>query len=270
MSRISELHKGLLGAIPFVALLLAWQTATFFEWVQPYFLPTPRAVVTSIYELVATGTLWIHLTDSAVRIVLGFVLAMVTGIPIGILFGIVPTFRRIFEPFNNFFRYTPLPAFIPLVIMWVGIGTANPVTLVFLSVFWPLIVLVGDSVSNVPFQYIEMARTLGLRRLGSLFRVIVPASLPGIFDALRVSAGFAWASVILAEISGATTGLGHILMEAQRFLNSDTVIGGIILLGTLGVLTDLSFSYAYRILFPWTERERRRKRESTHTYATAS
>lgn len=264
----SYVRKFLLGSLPFVIMLLVWQTLTYYEWVKPYFLPSPSDTFLALYNQLRSGSLWLDLKDSATRILIGYLLALAGGIPIGILLGTLPTFRVVLQPFNNFVRYTPLPAFIPLIVMWVGIGTANPVTLVFLSVFWSLIVLVGDTVSNVPSQYSEMARTLGLSRAHCLFRVILPAAWPGIFDALRISAGLAWSSVILAEISGPTTGLGHVLMEAQRFLRSEIVIGGIIFVGILGILTDFAFAVAYQVLFPWTERARQAHKDSAYQYAS--
>ncbi len=259
-----------LGVLPFGILLVAWAVVSHFGWVKSYFLPSPLSVITGTYHLVVSGGLWTDLKDSIFRIVLGYLLALSLGIPVGIALGVFAPFRAFFEPFNNFVRYTPLPAFIPLIVLWVGIGDANPITLIFLSVFWSLVVLVGDSVSNVPQQYLEMARSLGLGRVRCLLRVTLPGAMPGVYDGLRVSAGWAWSSVILAEMVGANSGLGHLLMESQRFLKTENVIAGIILVGIFGLMTDAFFSVGYDILFPWTERVRQRRERSVSSHAAAS
>jgi len=252
----NRLRKALVGASPFVILLLAWHLVSAYGLVKPFFLPSPMEVVKALYGQLVQGTLWPDLKASLFRVTVGYILAVIFGLPVGIALGSYRLFRWFFEPFNNFVRYTPLPAFIPLIVLWVGIGDANPITIIFLGVFWSLVVLVGDSVSNVPVQHIELARTLGVSRLGCLLHVTLRHSLPGIYDGLRVGAGWAWSSLVLAEIVGANTGLGHMLMESQRFLKTANVIGGIILIGALGLMIDHLFSRAYSPLFPWTERAR--------------
>lgn len=252
----ARLVQSLIGASPFVILLVAWHSASSYGLVKPYFLPAPTEVAEALYAQLVQGTLWPDLRASIFRVTVGYILAVIIGVPVGIAMGGYRPFRMFFEPFNNFVRYTPLPAFIPLIVLWVGIGDGNPITVIFLGVFWSLVVLVGDSVSNVPVQHIELARTLGVSRLGCLLHVTLPHSLPGIYDGLRVGAGWAWSSLVLAEIIGANTGLGHMLMESQRFLKTANVIGGIILIGLLGLLIDQLFAWAYSPLFPWTERAR--------------
>lgn len=248
--------SSLLGISPFIIVVIVWQIATSSGLIKPYFLPRPMEVLLVLYDHVIRGTLWSDMLSSFYRVIVGYALAVVVGVPIGIALGEFRRFRSFFESFNNFVRYTPLPAFIPLVVLWVGIGDANPITVIFLGVFWSLIVLVGDSVSNVPIQHIELARTLGLSKLKCLLHVVLPFSFPGIYDAMRVGAGWAWSSLVLAEIVGSNTGIGHMLMESQRFLKTANVISGIILVGLLGLTVDQLFAWGYTRLFPWTERAR--------------
>jgi len=252
----NRFKKVLIGASPFFLIVVAWHIASSQELVKPYFLPKPSAVLQALYAQTVQGTLWPDLKASFYRVTVGYLLAVIVGLPVGIALGGFRPFRQFFEPFNNFVRYTPLPAFIPLIVLWVGIGDANPITVIFLGVFWSLVVLVGDSVSNIPVQHIELARTMGLSRIRCLLHVVLPHSLPGIYDALRVGAGWAWSSLVLAEIVGSNTGIGHMLMESQRFLKTANVIGGIILVGVLGLMIDQLFVWGYSPLFPWTERAR--------------
>ena len=179
--------KILLGSAPFLILLAAWQFVAANGMVKPYFLPEPVHIADALLSQLADGSLWPDLKASFLRVTTGYVLALLVGLPVGVALGGLKSFRFFFEPFNNFVRYTPLPAFIPLIVLWVGIGEANPITVIFFGVFWSFVVLVGDSISNVPKQYVELARTMGLSRFGCLFHVTLRHALPGIYDGMRVS-----------------------------------------------------------------------------------
>lgn len=246
----------LAGAAPFLLLLGLWQLATSLALVQPFFLPEPGSVVAAIVDGLTSGQLLEDLGASTRRVLIGYVVACALAVPLGVLLGRRKSFRTFFEPFNNFVRYTPLPAFLPLIVLWVGIGEANPITVIFLGVFWTLVVMVADAVNGVPEELVEMARTLGLDDWSCIVSVVLPGALPGVFDALRVSAGLAWSSLVLAEIVGSNIGIGHMLMEAQRFLRTDKVLAGVIVVGFIGLLMDKFFSVFYRRLFHWTERAR--------------
>lgn len=251
---IAGWREFLLGILPFLVILAVWSVVTSRGLVREFFLPTPAAVLDAITGRIANGSMWADLRVSFGRVSAGYLLAALAGIPVGIALGYSRIFRAVFEPLNNFIRYTPLPAFVPLVVLWVGIGDGNAVTLVFLGVFWTFSILVGDAVASVPAQYIESARTLGYNQTECLFQVVLPFSSPGIYDALRIGAGWAWSSLVLAEIVGANSGLGHMLMEAQRFLRTADVVAGILIVGLLGLLTDQLFIWGYPRLFGWTER----------------
>jgi NitT/TauT family transport system permease protein len=172
------------------------------------------------------------------------------------LVGSFRPFEAFIEPLNDFIRYTPLPAFIPLVILWFGIGNLNQITIIFLGVFWSLIVMVADAVASVPRELLETSYTLGTSKKNILLFVVVPHALPGIYDSLRVAIGWAWSSLILAEIVGANTGIGHVITESQRFLKTANVISGIILVGLLGLVLDYLFKAFYKPLFPWAEKSK--------------
>lgn len=248
------LARFFLGAAPFLFLLALWQLVTSLALVQPFFLPNPESVLAAILDGLSNGPLLNDLGASTRRVLIGYVIACTLAVPLGVVLGRREYFRIFFEPFNNFVRYTPLPAFIPLIVLWVGIGEANPITVIFLGVFWTLVIMVADAVKRVPEELVEMARTLGLGDWNCIASVVIPSAMPGIFNALRISAGLAWSSLVLAEIVGSNTGLGHMIMEAQRFLRTDKVLAGVLIVGFLGLMIDKLFDVFYNHLFHWTNR----------------
>ena len=243
-----------LGSFAFVGVVLLWHLVSNSGLIQRYFLPAPSEIVSAAFLLFEDKGFWEGVQDSFFRVTVGYALAVVLAVPVGVLVGSFKVVEAIIEPLNNFIRYTPLPAFIPLIILWVGLGDMNQITVIFLGVFWTLIVMVADAAANVPRDLIDTAYTLGLNRLQIIRRVIFPHALPDIYDSLRVAIGWAWSSLILAEVVGANTGIGHMIMESQRFLKTSNVIFGIVLVGGLGVLLDYFFKALYPILFKWSEK----------------
>lgn len=252
--QLPKMQYIILGSFTFLLVLLSWQLIVSLHLVKEYFLPSPLQVISATIELFVKYDFLSDCQSSFYRVTVGYLLAAILAVPIGILIGSFNFFEALLEPLNDFIRYTPLPAFIPLIILWVGIGDLNQITIIFLGVFWSLIVLVADTVAGIPREFLETAYTLGTKRLKILVFVIVPYSLPGIYDSLRVAIGWAWSSLILAEIIGANTGIGHMIMESQRFLRTANVIAGIILVGLLGVILDYLFKTFYPIFFPWSEK----------------
>ncbi len=245
------------GAIPFFLLWLVWEFLARSGVVKPFFLPLPSVIFSAMVESAREHQLWTDLGASTYRVLVGYLLAVIVGVPAGIWMGSTRKSRQMLEPFINFVRYTPLSAFVPLVILWIGLGDGNAITLVFLGVVWTLIVLTADAISSVPQHFVEVARTLGLRSNQVLWRVSCQHAAPAIYDALRLGLGLAWSSVVLAEIAGANVGLGHLLMNAQRFLKTPLVLGSVLLVGFLGLVSDAVFLWFYPRLFPWSERARR-------------
>jgi len=252
--RLSRRQYVIAGSLVFVVTLVLWQLVTSLGLVKPCFLPAPTAVFQAVVGLFRDHGLLADLRASFYRGSVGYALAVALAVPIGILMGSFHSIEALLEPFNDFVRYTPLPAFIPLVILWLGFGDISQITIIFLGVFWSMIVMVADAVSNVPKALMDTANTLGISRPRILLFVVLPNASPGIYDAMRVAIGWAWSSLILAEIVGANTGLGHMIVESQRFLRTANVIGGIILVGVLGLGLDYLFKAFYGRLFPWTEK----------------
>jgi NitT/TauT family transport system permease protein len=185
---------------------------------------------------------------------MGFILSIVVAVPLGVLFGVSRKSEAILKPLIAFVRYVPPSAFIPLIIVWFGIGEIGKISLIFIGVAPYLTLLVADVIHSVRRELLETARTLGATKTDLIFKVILPYSMPAIWDAFRIMFGAAWTFVIIVEIVGSSAGLGHLMIESQRFLRTDTIFAGILVIGLLGILTDYFFEMSSKILFPWTDK----------------
>jgi NitT/TauT family transport system permease protein len=247
-------HSRLWGGAGAIVVALLWMAVSASGYVRDFFLPSPIAVAKAIYYFIANGSIWAHIGYSVFRITLGFVVAIVTGVPLGIWLALNRKARAALEPLIDFTRYTPIPAFIPLFILWFGIGETEKVIVIFSSVFFQIVPMTVNSVSLTPRELIESARTLGATKWQTITRVLLPYSLPRIWDDLRVSMGWAWSVLIIAEMVGSAHGLGYVILQAQRLLQTATVMAAIVIIGTLGFVTDLIFRRCAIRWFPWVER----------------
>lgn len=191
---------------------------------------------------------------SMYRILLSFLLSLIVSLPLGIALGNSRKFEALTEPIIAFVRYIPPSAFIPLAIIWFGIGESEKVVILFLGVAPYLTLLIADIVINTRQELIEAGLTLGADRWEIITKVILPSSMPGIWDSFRLMIGAAWTFVIIAEIVGASSGLGHLMIESQRFLRTDNIFAVIVVIGILGLATDYFFKITYKLFFPWTEK----------------
>jgi NitT/TauT family transport system permease protein len=233
----------------FVGLGLAWWAATGLEWVKPIFLPSPGSVATQIAKLATDGTLWLDLRASAYRISIGFLIASALSIPIGVLIGSFRSWEAAIEPLVDFIRYMPVVAFVPLSILWAGTGDTQKFLIIFIGTFFQQVLMIMDNVKRVPADFIGLGRTLGLPDRKILTRIVVPSALPGIWDTLRISLGWAWTWLVLAELVAATSGLGYRITVSQRYFQTNTIIGYILLLGLLGLITDQVMKALEKVLF---------------------
>lgn len=245
--------KGLLG---FFILFVLWSLLSYTQIVKPFFLPSPTQTLNSIIGLFANFNLFSDILVSFYRILIGFILAVVIAIPLGIIIGTVKPAEAFFEPIVSFVRYIPSSAFVPLAILWFGVGDLEKFFIIFIGVFPYLLILVADVVAHVKNEFIESALTLGAKTKEVYLKVIIPSSLPGIWDSIRFMFGVAWSLIIIAEIVAANSGLGHVIIQSQRFLQTGNVIGVILLIGFFGLFTDYLFRICYYKFFPWSEKER--------------
>ncbi|MFK0332089.1 ABC transporter permease [Rhizobium sp. NPDC090275] len=245
----------LLIAVCVFALLFAfWWAATATGWVKPIFLPSPSAVWTKMVELTLDGTLLNDAGISIYRMLVGFALASLMAIPIGIMIGCYRTWEAAIEPFIDFVRYMPVVAFVPLTILWAGTSDIQKFVIIWIGTFFQQVLMVMDSVKRVPPDFVGLGRTLGLSEPKILWRIVLPSSLPGIWDTLRISMGWAWTWLVLAELVAATSGLGYRIVVSQRYFQTQTIIGYILLLGILGLITDQSMKALERVFFRYTSR----------------
>lgn len=239
------------GCLPFLVLLLLWSAFTYTHRIPEFFLPTPTGFLKALAHLFFEKHLLYDMLVSIGRVLAGFVIAVVLAVPLGILLGTRRKIEQFLEPLVDFIRYTPTPALIPLFILWFGIGETEKIVVIAQSVFFQLVLLVASTVSCTPKEIIESAQTLGASRWQILTRVITPHAAPRIYDDLRICLGWAWSVLMMAEIVGATSGLGLVIIQSQRLLRTGNVTAVIVVVGVIGLTTDVAMKHMYPILFPW-------------------
>ncbi|MCX5733467.1 MAG: ABC transporter permease [candidate division NC10 bacterium] len=237
----------------FAVLLLAWSALTYTKFIDPLFLPTPTRVFQAGLDLFLEFGFTTDILNSTYRVMLGFVLAAVLGVPLGLLMGTFKAAEALIEPVMGFIRYMPASAFIPLFILWLGIGDVEKVAIIFVGSFFQLVLMVAVVAKNVHQDMLETAYTLGAKRMQMIWKVLLPASLPGILDTLRIIVGWAWTYIVVAELVASSSGIGYMIISAQRMLRTSSIIFGILTIGMLGLITDYGFKWLHKKLFPWVE-----------------
>ncbi len=229
-----------------------WCLFTYGGIVSGDFLPAPGEVWAAFVSTLSDGTLLKHTRVSLYEIYLGFVLSSIIAVPLGIFMGGFRIVAAAIEPVVNFMRYLPVTALIPLLILWVGIGLEQKIAVIFLGTFFQQIVLIADVSGRVHDDLYNVSYTLGASRWQVVTRVLLPATMPGVMDTLRVTMGWAWTFLVVAELVAASSGLGYMILQAMRGLHPATIFVGIFVIGFLGLVTDLAFKWAKNVLLPWT------------------
>lgn len=241
-------------ALSLIIIAIVWCFLTLIVKINPIFLPSPLDVVRAFVTLHASGILIPYTLISLYRVMLGFLIAAALSIPLGILMATSKKIEGILAPFIGFVRYLPVSALIPLMILYFGIGELEKMIVIFVGTFFQLVLMVQDTVSSVPGDLLKASYTLGTSGMAAYRRVLLPAAMPGIMDNLRICMGWAWTYLVIAELVAANSGLGFMIMRSQRFLKTDQIFAGLIIIGCLGILTDYLFKYLSGLLFPWYER----------------
>jgi NitT/TauT family transport system permease protein len=248
-----------LGTVVFSLILIfgIWSILSYGGFVKPaFFLPTPTQVVEAGVRMFQSGELQENAAASIFRVVVGWALAALVAFPTGILMGSFQIFEALFEPVVDFFRYLPVSALIPLLILYLGLDEREKIAVIFIGTYFQLTLLVADVANHVPKDVLDSAYTLGASRWRVLTTVLVPATLPGVMDALRITLGWAWTYLIVAEIVAAERGLGIMIMESERGLRTDKIFAGLVIIGLLGFVSDFLFKWLHRKLLPWSPRHR--------------
>lgn len=236
-----------------LAFFGVWVLATRMGWVNAILVPPPEQVLQTIFTLFAEQGLAGDVLISVVRVLGAFAMACAVAVPVGLAMGAFPAIDAVMSPFVSAWRYLPAPSFIPILLMWFGTGEAPKLALLFLGVIFFLITLIADHTKEVRKELIETALTLGASQSVTVFRVMFPAVLPNIVTAMRQMLAMAWTYLVIAEIVASTTGIGAMMMRARRFLHTDEILAGIIVIGALGLLFDMAFAALHRRMFPYLQ-----------------
>jgi NitT/TauT family transport system permease protein len=244
------LNVGLM-TISILLPLVLWFGVTTLGTIDAKFLPSPLQVGQAVVRLWQSGDLLKDTIASLWRVGIGFLLSIVLAIPVGLFMGSFASVRALLEPLFGLMRYMPAPAFIPLLILYQGIDEAPKITLIFIGTFFFNALMVMDTVKLVSKDLIESTYMLGGNRRATLMQVILPHVLPGILDTCRINLAAAWQLVIVAELIAATEGLGRRISVAGRFLRTDEIFVGIIVIGLIGLALDLLFQLLLRLSCRW-------------------
>ena len=229
------------GLASWLLMLAAWCALSYGGLVPAMFLPTPMDVLNAGIQLTRDGTLLEHIMASVEVVIVGFALSSAVAIPLGLLMGSFRIVQAVMDPPVNFIRYLPVTSFVPLFILWIGIGLEQRVAVIVFGVFFQQLVMISDVSKSVGKDLVNASYTLGCSRRDVLLHVLAPASLPGILDTLRVTIGWAWTYLVVAELVAASSGLGYISLKAMRGLQVDVIFLAIAVIGLLGLLTDQIF-----------------------------
>ena len=242
-----------------VSILLLWLIVSEFGLIDQNLVPTPQAVFAAFIEIMENGyknfTLLEHLGESMKRLVIAFVLSCVTAVPLGIASGYNSRIRAIFEPIIEFYRPLPPLAYYTLLVLWMGIENESKISLLYLACFAPAYISCVSAVIKIREDYINSAFTVGASRLQVIVHVIFPACLPDIFTGLRTSLGVAYTTLVSAEMVAANSGIGWMVLDASRYLRSDIIFLGIIVMGITGILLDRGKQLIERRVVPWKGKE---------------
>ena len=246
----------LLSCLTVVLVLAAWVLVTEMGWANELFLPKPQAVWAAFVKTMTKGyqgaTLLQHVGASLYRILTAFALACLVGIPLGVLMGVSRDARSIFNPLIEFYRPLPPLGLYTLLVMWLGIGESSKLSLLFLAGLPGIVISTIQAVSSIDPIYVRAAQSLGAKPRDLVLYVYLPAAGPLILAGMRISLGFTYTVLVAAEIVAASSGISWMIWDAAKFLLSDVVIMGLIVLGLTGVLLDLAMRAIAKLLMPWS------------------
>ena len=244
-----------ISALTLASLLLAWWLVTAAGWIEPLFLPSPADILAKAWTLLTQGymdaSLWQHLGASLARIGLALLAATLTAIPIGLAIGHNRVARGILDPLIEFYRPIPPLAYLPLIVIWCGIGELSKVLLIYLAIFAPIAIATATGVRTVDPAKLRAAQSLGATKAQLIRHVILPSALPDILTGIRIGLGVGWSPLVAAELIAATSGLGFMVQSAAQFLVTDVVVLGILLIALIAFALEMGLRALQRKLVPW-------------------
>jgi NitT/TauT family transport system permease protein len=244
----------LLATIGFAVPLAVWTALSAAGVADHVFLPGPLSVLERLHTWYTEDELMSDIGISCFRVLTGWALSALIALPLGLYIGTFRIVQALLEPLTDLIRYMPAVAFIPLVMLWIGIDEGAKVGIIFIGTFFQMVLMVAEDVRRVPMAQIEAAQTMGASRIEVIEKVIVPSAKPALLDTLRVTMGWAWTYLVVAELVAANSGLGYAIIKAQRFLQTDKIFAGIIIIGLIGLAIDQGFRLVHRLAFSWMHR----------------
>lgn len=244
----------ILAAVGLVSPFVLWWLYTLAGLADPLFMPGPGAVAERVWRWWTAEGLLGDVGISVYRVMVGFVVSALIALPLGLYLGTYRPVQATLEPLIDFIRYMPAVAFIPLVMLWVGIGESSKILIIFIGTFFQMTLMAAEDVRRVPMAQIEAAQTMGANRREIIRLVVLPSARPALLDTLRITCGWAWTYLVVAELVASNSGLGYAILRAQRYMHTDKIFAGILLIGLIGLLTDQAFRWIGRRAFHWQKR----------------
>lgn len=239
----------LLACVAFVLFIAIWYLIVLLQLVPERFLPLPQTVIAALWRMLTVGDFIDDVGISVARVWGAFLLSVVMAVPIGIWMSSYRIVGTLIEPIVDFIRYLPVPALVPLLIIWFGIGEASKVAVLWMGTFFQLVLLIADDAKRVPKEFIETGYTLGAKPRQITRDIVLRAMLPNMVDNLRITLGWCWTWIIVAEIVAANSGIGHAIWSMRRFLKTPEVMAGILTVGIIGLITDQLIRALHRRYF---------------------
>ncbi|TCS79271.1 ABC transporter permease [Pectinatus cerevisiiphilus] len=249
--KIKSTHVFFIATVAFAIILGIWAVFTLTGKVDPFFLPPPTEVVKTAINLFTQGDFIKDIGITVFRVMAGFIIAAVIALPLGLMIGTYAPVSAFLEYVVSFVRYLPASAFIPLFILWIGIDEPEKIAVIILGSLPQLILMIATNVRNVPLSMIEVSYTLGTTKANVLWKIILPKALPDIMDTFRTVLGWAWTYVIVAELVGASSGIGFMIIQSQRMMNTANIFVGILTIGLIGMIIDVLFKICHKKFFFW-------------------
>ncbi len=244
-------HKNYLALVLPVVLLAVWEAASRLGLIQATLLPRPSAIAEVLVELIKSGELLVNLGISIIRVTEGFIIGATLGVLVGVQVALVPKLRIAVSLIFGVLRPIPVIAWIPVLILWMGIDEGSKITVIAIGSFWTILVNVVEGIKNVDKKYLEVATILEKDRKTLLLKVILPAALPAIFTGVRVGIDVAWRSVVAAELIAASSGIGYMIMYARELSQIDVVLVGVFSIGCTGIIIDKLLKMLETRLLSW-------------------
>lgn len=239
----------LLGICAFIGFIGLWSLISHYELVPQRFLPLPWNVVSALYGMLTERNFLDDIWISVARVWSAFLLSVVMAVPIGLWMSNYRIVGTLIEPIVDFIRYLPVPALVPLLIIWFGIGEASKIAVLWMGTFFQLVLLIADDGKRVPREFIEIGYTLGAKPRQITRDIVLRSMLPSMVDNLRITLGWCWTWIIVAEIVAANSGIGHAIWSMRRFVKTPEVMAGILTVGIIGLVTDQAIRLLHRRYF---------------------